>query len=81
MGMLTVRDIREAIKGVADDVEITFGQTRNCIPIDFCRFKWRGENLLRGNLIALKAADRAWDDGNLDFSQMEEYPAALLQAQ
>jgi hypothetical protein len=30
---------------------------------------------------ALKAADRAWDDGNLDFSQMEEYLAALLQAQ
>jgi hypothetical protein len=29
---------------------------------------------------ALKAADRAWDDGNLDFSQMEEYLAALLQA-
>ena len=30
---------------------------------------------------ALKAADRAWDEGHLDFSQMEEYLAALLQAQ
>jgi Fic family protein len=30
---------------------------------------------------ALIAADRAWDDGNLDFSVMEEYLAALLQAQ
>ena len=30
---------------------------------------------------ALTAADRAWDDGHLDFSQMEEYMAALLQAQ
>lgn len=30
---------------------------------------------------ALRAADRAWDDGHLDFSLMEEYLAALLQAQ
>jgi Fic family protein len=30
---------------------------------------------------ALKAADRAWDDGHLDFSTMEEYIATLLQAQ
>ncbi|ANK82800.1 MAG: cell filamentation protein Fic [Rhizobiales bacterium NRL2] len=30
---------------------------------------------------ALKAADRAWDDGELNFSQMEEYLAALLEAQ
>lgn len=30
---------------------------------------------------ALKAADRAWDDGHLDFSEMEEYMAGLVQAQ
>jgi Fic family protein len=30
---------------------------------------------------ALTAADRAWDAGNLDFSEMEDYLAALLQAQ
>jgi Fic family protein len=30
---------------------------------------------------ALQAADAAWDDGHLDFSEMEEYLAALLQAQ
>jgi Fic family protein len=30
---------------------------------------------------ALKAADRAWDDGHLDFSEMEDYLASLLQAQ
>jgi Fic family protein len=30
---------------------------------------------------ALKAADRAWDQGHLDFAEMEEYLAALLQAQ
>ena len=62
MGVLTVRDIREAIKGVADDVEITFGQTRNCIPIDFYRFKWRGENLLQFKLnvddLLLEKAER-----------------------
>lgn len=30
---------------------------------------------------ALAAADRAWDDGHLDFSEMENYLAELLQAQ
>jgi Fic family protein len=30
---------------------------------------------------ALQAADRAWDDGHLDFTDMEDYLAALLQAQ
>jgi Fic family protein len=30
---------------------------------------------------ALTAADRAWHQGHLDFSKMEEYLAALLQAQ
>jgi hypothetical protein len=30
---------------------------------------------------ALTAADQAWDRGQLDFSKMEEYLAALVQAQ
>ena len=30
---------------------------------------------------ALKSADRAWDNGHLDFSGMEDYLAGLLQAQ
>lgn len=30
---------------------------------------------------ALKAADRAWDDGHLDFIDMEDYIAGLLEAQ
>lgn len=30
---------------------------------------------------ALQHADRAWDDGHLDFTKMEEYLASLLQAQ
>ena len=30
---------------------------------------------------ALKAADRAWDDGHLDFTEMEDYLAGLVQAQ
>ena len=32
-------------------------------------------------MAALAAADRAWDDGHLDFTGMEEYLAVLLQAQ
>jgi Fic family protein len=34
-----------------------------------------------GDEAALEAADRAWDQGHLDFTQMEEYLAGLLQAQ
>ena len=30
---------------------------------------------------ALEAADRAWDQGQLDFSMMEDYLAGLVQAQ
>lgn len=30
---------------------------------------------------ALLAADRAWDDGHLDFGEMESHLAGLLQAQ
>jgi Fic family protein len=30
---------------------------------------------------ALEAADRAWDDGHLDFIQMEDYLASLVAAQ
>jgi Fic family protein len=30
---------------------------------------------------ALEAADLAWDEGNLDFTVMEDYLAALIQAQ
>jgi len=30
---------------------------------------------------ALRAADRAWDEGNLDISEMEAYLARLLEAQ
>jgi hypothetical protein len=30
---------------------------------------------------ALEHADQKWDEGDLDFSRMEEYLAALVQAQ
>ena len=30
---------------------------------------------------ALEAADQAWNQGQLDFSKMEEYLAALVEAQ
>jgi hypothetical protein len=35
----------------------------------------------RGYEEALVAADRAWDDGHLDFSLMGSYLAGLVQAQ
>jgi Fic family protein len=34
-----------------------------------------------GYVIGLKAADRAWEEGNLDFSVLESYLARLLEAQ
>jgi hypothetical protein len=47
--VLTVGAIREAIRGVADDVEITFGQTQNCVPIRFYRFKMRDPSFCKLN--------------------------------
>ena len=35
----------------------------------------------QGYVEALRAADRAWDDGKLDFSEMESYLAGLVKAQ
>jgi len=34
-----------------------------------------------GYVTGLRAADRAWEEGNLDFSEMEAYLAGLLEAQ
>lgn len=34
-----------------------------------------------GYVAALRAADRAWDNGELDFTEMEQYLADLLEAQ
>jgi hypothetical protein len=56
--VLTVGAIREAIRGVADDVEITFGETLNGVPLRFYRFKWRGEKLLQ---FELNEADQSLD--------------------
>lgn len=46
-GPLMVGDIRDAIEGLADDIEIDFGSTLNGVPLVFYRFKWRGEKLLQ----------------------------------
>jgi len=44
---LTVKDIRDAINGVSDDTEITFGSTLAGKELLFYRFKWRGDKLLQ----------------------------------
>jgi fido (protein-threonine AMPylation protein) len=41
----------------------------------------RIQNDREGYEKALEAADKAWDEGHLDFTMMEEYLASLLQAQ
>jgi hypothetical protein len=51
---LTVQDIRDAIHGLDDDVEVIFGWTRDGKELKFYRFKWRGEKLLQ---IELNEAD------------------------
>ena len=51
---LTVKDIRDAINGLADDVEITFGSTLAGKELRFYRFKSRGPKLLQ---IELSEAD------------------------
>lgn len=49
-GPLTVGDIRNALHGLDADVEITFGSTMAGVPLEFYRFKWRGEKLLQMEL-------------------------------
>jgi len=44
---LTVGDIRDAIDGLSDDVEIYFGSTMAGKELKFYRFKKRGEKLLQ----------------------------------
>ncbi len=47
---LTVGEIREAIDGVDDDVEVIFGSTKAGAKLKFYRFKWRGDDLLQMEL-------------------------------
>ena len=42
-GPLTVGDLREAIDGLGDDVEIMFGSTMAGNELIFYRFKWRNQ--------------------------------------
>ncbi len=46
-GPLTVSDIRDAILGLPDDVEIDFGSTLDGTPLRFYRFKRRGDKILQ----------------------------------
>jgi hypothetical protein len=43
----TVGDLRNAIHGLDNDVEIIFGGTLAGGNLTFYRFKWRGDNLLQ----------------------------------
>jgi hypothetical protein len=47
MTVLTVRQIRERIRNLDDDVEIDFGATREGKRLLFYRFKERGPKLLQ----------------------------------
>ncbi|HXO70407.1 MAG TPA: hypothetical protein VN838_15700 [Bradyrhizobium sp.] len=42
-GPLTVKDMREAIAGLPDDVEFMFGSTMAGDELVFYRFKWRDQ--------------------------------------
>ncbi|MCG6203335.1 hypothetical protein LPW26_01675 [Rhodopseudomonas sp. HC1] len=44
--VLTVRDVRDAIAYLPDHAEIIFGPCEHGEPLQFYRFKTRGENLL-----------------------------------
>lgn len=45
---LTVLDIKRAIEGLPDSMEVTFGSSKNTKrPLKFYRFKSRGDNLLQ----------------------------------
>lgn len=44
--VLTVRDMRNAIDNFPDDAEIVFGTCAHGEPLEFYRFKSRGEKVL-----------------------------------
>ncbi|MGE6739663.1 hypothetical protein ACQKGC_05245 [Allorhizobium pseudoryzae] len=46
-GYLTVKDIRDAIAELPDDAEVIFGTCGHGEPLQFGRFKMRGQNLLQ----------------------------------
>lgn len=46
-GPLTIGDIRNAIHGLSNDIEIDFGSTLDGSRLIFYRFKWRGDKLLQ----------------------------------
>jgi hypothetical protein len=68
--VLTVGEIRHAIRGLGDDVEVTFGQTLNCVPIRFYRFKMRDAKLLQIELnvddLSLEKAERLLKESSAD---------------
>lgn len=41
--LMTVGELREHLKAIPDDARIFFG----CYGLEFCRVKWRGENLVQ----------------------------------
>jgi hypothetical protein len=53
--------IRDEIRGLGDGGEVTFGETMNCVPIRFYRFKMRDPKLLQIELtvddLSLEKAD------------------------
>jgi len=60
-GPLSVKDMRDALQGLADDVEFDFGSTTSGDRLVFYRFKWRGEKLLQIELNEMSAEDERLD--------------------
>lgn len=54
---ITVGDLLEQLRGYAPDMEITFGCTRDAIPLIFYRVKTRGDKLVQIELNELREED------------------------
>lgn len=73
---LTVLDIKKAIEGLPDSMEITFGSTKNTRrPLRFYRFKSRGDDLLQIELSEMDPdyfSNEAEVDDRITVGQMRE---------
>ena len=51
---ITLGELRQLLAGYPDDMVITFGATREAVPLVFYRVKQRGEKLLQIELNELR---------------------------
>ncbi|MGE0269473.1 MAG: hypothetical protein AB7S78_13570 [Candidatus Omnitrophota bacterium] len=57
---ITIGRLREDLQGYSDDTEITFGSTREAVPLIFYRVKRRGDGLVQIELNEVDPEHKRW---------------------